>query len=176
MVLYAFGALPLAFVLYAAPIYFAKALGQTQQWLGHWLWLPPLGWELGYFFWGALTDRGLPTARAVIILGAASLPLALTSLLSSPGWVLAAMVAAMFVAAGFVIVALSLAMRTFSTGHAGFIAGLGAGSWSALVALCMPLFGRLFDHRDYAQAFTIAALFPPVGVLAWWSLFRRRYQ
>jgi ACS family hexuronate transporter-like MFS transporter len=175
MILYAFGALPLAFVLYAAPIYFDKALGQSQQWLGRWLWLPPLGWELGYFFWGALTDRGLPVSRAVVVLAAASLPLAFVPGLPSEYAVLAGLVFAMFVAAGFVITGLSLATRTFSTAHAGLIAGLGAGSWSALVALAMPLFGRLFDQRAFAPAFVIAAVMPALGVLLWTTLFRRYY-
>jgi MFS transporter, ACS family, hexuronate transporter len=175
MILYAFGALPLAFVLYAAPIYLDKALGQSQQWLGRWLWLPPLGWELGYFFWGALADRGLPARRAVVVLAAASLPLAWVPGLPSENWVLAGLVAAMFVAAGFVITGLALATRTFSTAHAGLIAGLGAGSWSALVALLMPLFGRLFDQRDFEPAFVIAALLPACGVLLWTTVFRRYY-
>src|SRR4051812_14313315 len=54
---YALGALPLGFVLYSASLYLAKPLGHSQEFIGKVLWIPPLGWELGYFFWGWLSDR-----------------------------------------------------------------------------------------------------------------------
>jgi ACS family hexuronate transporter-like MFS transporter len=167
MSLYALGAVPLGFVMYAAPIYFSQALHQGQAWLGHWLWVPPLGWEVGYFAWGWLTDRGLPVPRAVAILAVLSLPLALVPYGGDAGGVLAALFFAMFVASGFVITGLSLAGRTFSPAHSGFIAGLGAGSWSAVVAVLMPLFGRLFDRHAYGAAFAVAAALPCLGAFGW---------
>ena len=54
---YALGGLPLGFVLYNAALYFSRALGKTQVDIGHVMWVPPLGWELGYFTWGWLADR-----------------------------------------------------------------------------------------------------------------------
>jgi len=54
--------------------------------------------------------------------------------------------------------------------HAGYIAGLGAGSWSALVALVMPLFGRWLDARAYRHAFELAALVPLAGAALWATL------
>jgi ACS family hexuronate transporter-like MFS transporter len=47
------------------------------------------------------------------------------------------------------------------------IAGLGAGSWSALVAVVMPGMGRLFDLGLYGTAFFIASLFPAAGYFGW---------
>jgi len=164
---YALCALPLAFVLYAAPIYLHQAFGRSQAWLGLWLWLPPLGWELGYFFWGWLTDRGLSTRWAVAILGLLSLPLGFVPRAGDTTIVLAALFLAMFVAAGFIISLLAFATRRYSTADAGFIAGLGAGSWSAVVAVVMPIFGRLFDRHDYPTAFAVAAGVPCAGALAW---------
>ena len=35
---------------------------RTQAFIGKVLWIPPLGWEVGYFVWGWLTDRGLRQA------------------------------------------------------------------------------------------------------------------
>jgi ACS family hexuronate transporter-like MFS transporter len=81
---------------------------------------------------------------------------------------------AMFVAAGFVIVGIAYATHVFSTRQSGFIAGIGAGSWSALVAATMPLFGRLFDARAYAPAFALAALLPIAGTLVWLAIAGRR--
>jgi ACS family hexuronate transporter-like MFS transporter len=41
---YALGALPLGFVLYGAPLYLAKSLHCSQEFIGKVLWVPPLGW------------------------------------------------------------------------------------------------------------------------------------
>src|SRR5882724_9469871 len=53
---YGLGATPLGFVNYAAAIYLNQAHGKDQASLGKVLWIPPLGWEFGYFFWGWLVD------------------------------------------------------------------------------------------------------------------------
>jgi len=54
--LYSLGGLPIAFVLYGAALYLNQAFGKTQAEIGKVLWIPPLGWEIGYFFWGWVTD------------------------------------------------------------------------------------------------------------------------
>jgi predicted MFS family arabinose efflux permease len=79
---------------------------------------------------------------------------------------------AMFVAAGFIILSVSYATSVYSQEHSGFIAGVGAGAWSAVVAVVMPLFGRLFDRAQYDTAFVLAAVFPVIGFLLWWVLSR----
>ena len=81
--------------------------------------------------------------------------------------VLAAMFLAMFVSAGFVVLAVAYATHTYGSDHAGFIAGVGAGSWSLLVALAMPLFGRLFDRHRYDESFWIATAVPVLGFWGW---------
>ena len=175
MAAYALGGLPLAFVLYGASVYLSRVLGASQELIGKLLWLPPLGWEIGYFFWGWLSDRAQRTAASPVaaygtLMAAAtllSLPLALAPLASSLGSVMFLLTFAMFVAAGFVILSIGYATRVFSSAHAGLIAGLGAGSWGAMVALAMPLFGRLFDQGSYWLAFLLAALAPLAGFSAW---------
>ncbi|MDP3001172.1 MAG: MFS transporter, partial [Bryobacterales bacterium] len=151
MVAYAFGAIPLAFVIYGAPIYLSRALGKSQAAIGAVLWLPPLGWEIGYFVWGWLADRpaaGVAGLRRLMAAAAVlSLPLAFTARIAPFPAVMALMFFSMFVAAGFIILSMSYATRVYSSSHAGLIAGVGAGAWSALVALVMPVFGRLLDLR-----------------------------
>lgn len=177
---YALGALPLGFILYGAAIYLNQALGKSQLEIGKVLWIPPLGWELGYFFWGYLTDRGFrrrtPSLRLhrqlLTVTLLFSLPLALTARIESYPLVMGELFLAMFVAAGFVILAVSYATSIYSSRHSGFIAGVGAGSWSAIVAVAMPLFGRLFDQHRYDAAFLFATCFPIVGFAAWWWLSR----
>jgi ACS family hexuronate transporter-like MFS transporter len=171
---YAMGAFPSAFVLYQAAIYLAVVFSKSQVEIGKVLWIPPLGWEIGYFFWGWAMDR-FPKGmqRQFLLLTFLSLPLSLIPYISSYGLTLAMMFFAMFITSGFIIGAVAYATRHFSTNHAGFIAGLGGGSWSLVVALVMPGVGRLFDLHRYDVAFLVAALFPVVAYTAWMKLSRR---
>ena len=177
---YAMGAFPSGFVLYQSSIYLTAAFAKSQLEIGKVLWIPPLGWEIGYFFWGWATDRfsgagaSVPAMRRQFgVLMVLSLPLFLIPYVSSYGLTLAMMCFAMFITSGFIIGAVAYATHHFSTDHAGFIAGLGAGSWSLVVALVMPWVGKLFDLHRYDAAFLVAALFPVAG-FAVWSLCSRR--
>jgi ACS family hexuronate transporter-like MFS transporter len=180
MCAYALGALPLGFVLYGAALYLGQALGRSQEFIGKVLWIPPLGWEAGYFIWGSLSDRLCrnPAHRAsnlrrlmtaCILL---NLPFALVPRLPGAGAVMAGLFLAMFVAAGFIILPVAYATYVYSADHAGLIAGVGAGSWSAAVAVFMPWFGRLFDQHNYTAAFAIAAAIPVLGYALWMHLSR----
>lgn len=181
MASYALGCLPLAFVLYQAPLYFGRALGKTQIEIGQVLWIPPLGWECGYFFWGWLSDRlsrgredATPVFRALTLAAlAGTLPLAFGARVASFSWLLVLLFWAMFIAGGNVIVSLSYATRVIAPEHAGLLAGLGAGSWSAFVALAMPFFGRLLDQRAWDAAFLAATAIPVAGFVLWLALTRR---
>ena len=116
---------------------------------------------------------GMISYRSVLLITMLmSLPLALTPYISSLPLVMFELFFAMFVAAGFVILSIAYATDVFPPEDSGLIAGLGAGSWSAAVALAMPVFGRLFDQHRYEPAFLIAALFPVVGFALWTGLTR----
>jgi ACS family hexuronate transporter-like MFS transporter len=90
------------------------------------------------------------------------------------GIVMAGMFFAMFVAAGFIILSISYGTSAFPASQSGLIAGAGAGSWSAAVALVMPVFGRLFDQGRYEHAFLMATVFPIAGYAGWRLLSRVR--
>jgi ACS family hexuronate transporter-like MFS transporter len=172
---YAMGAFPSGFVLYQASIYLTAMFAKSQVEIGKVLWIPPLGWEIGYFFWGWAMDRfSGAMRRQFLILMLLSMPLAAIPYVSSYGATLAMMFFAMFITSGFIIGAVAYATRHFSIDHAGFIAGLGAGSWSLVVALAMPGVGRLFDLHRYDAAFLMAALFPIAGWAVWTVLSRGR--
>jgi ACS family hexuronate transporter-like MFS transporter len=167
---YSLGALPLGFVVYCSALYLNRRLGLTQLAIGKILWVPPLGSELGIFFWGWLADRlarGADTIAAVsrllpiaVLLG---LPLALLPYSDRFALVLAQLFLAMFVASAFQVLVISWGAEVFAREHAGFVGGVASGAYGAGLALLMPLFGRLFDAQRYGIAFGLAALCPVIG-------------
>src|ERR1035438_2302985 len=177
---YALGALPLGFVLYSASLYLAHPLGRSQAFIGKVLWIPPLGWEMGYFVWGWLTDRGLRKGgsrreglrRMLAWCAVLNLAFAATPLVPGTVPVLVLMFLAMFAASGFLVLSVAYANSVYTADHAGLIAGVGAGSWSAVVAVMMPILGRLFDVHAYAAAFWIATAIPLCGFAGWLVLSR----
>jgi len=131
-----------------------------------------LGWIIDRF---ASAGQSFTAMRNLFLLWAAmsTLPAFLGFAGSAPA-ALALMALAMFVAAGFIIGAVAYATARYSMRHAGWIAGLGAGSWSALVAILMPGAGKLFDLHAYHAVFFVAALVPVAGCFLWMALANRR--
>lgn len=177
---YSLGALPLGFVVYSAAIYLNRSLGVSQRSIGAVLWIPPLGSEIGVFFWGWLADRmahgtvtPLQTVRRLLPAAALlSLPLAAAGWTRSFPAVMAHFFLAMFVAAAFQILPLIYGTQIFSRTYAGYLGGVASGSYGAGLALLMPLFGKLFDARQYNIAFALAALCPVLGYACWFAARR----
>jgi ACS family hexuronate transporter-like MFS transporter len=171
---YALGALPLGPILYLAPLYLSRVLGFTQTQLGYVLWIPPLGWEVGYFFWGWLADRYATRnprpAWLFFTLAALGTPLFGLTGFRNPTVVLAVMFWAMFAAAGFVVVSLRSSALAYPREQTALVAGIGAGSWSALVAIILPVLGGLFDAGRYDVAFYVMSSGPILGTVLWWLL------
>jgi hypothetical protein len=103
-----------------------------------------------------------------------SLPLALAPRIADRWLFMGALMFAMFVAAGFIMLTVAYATEAFSPDSSGLIAGLGAGSWSAAVAVFMPLIGRLFDQNRFDLAFAVAAMVPIGGWAVWYLCDRAR--
>lgn len=174
--MYSLGNVPLGFVVNMTSVYLTRRFGLTQAELGHLLWIPPLGWELGYFFWGWFLDRRLRAARhapltvypGVLLLGLAlALPFGLVFAAPSLAVTLLLFFTTMFAIGAFIIPTVSYATLAFGERQAGLIGGIGAGSFSASVFLLMPLFGSLLDQRAYHVAFPLAAACPIAGLLLW---------
>ena len=178
---YSLGALPLGFVVYSAALYLSRVLGISQRTIGAVLWIPPLGSEIGVFFWGWLADRlarGGPSRLEVVrrLLPVAVLlgfPLAATGWTRSFPLVMAHLFLAMFVASAFQILPLIYGTEIFSRVYAGYLGGIASGSYGAGLALLMPLFGRLFDLHRYDLAFALASLCPLAGYACWRAISRR---
>lgn len=171
---YAVGAFALGPILYLAPLYLNRALGVSQTDLGKLLWVPPLGWEAGYFFWGWISDRFPAQVERplglYVLLTVLGFPLATATLTSSPIVAVLIFFGAMFVTAGFIVVGLRSGARMYPEGQTSMVAGMAAGSWSALVAVVLPILGAWFDQQRYATTFVVVSLMPVLGTLSWWVL------
>lgn len=168
---YGLGASAIGPILYLAPLYLNRVLHLSQSDLGKILWIPPLGWEIGYFFWGWVADRfAAEDPRPVHIfalLSVLALPLGFVTRTASPAVALAFFFWAMFVAAGFLVLSLRAGAQSYPRQQTALVAGIGAGAWSALVAVLLPLLGGWFDSQRYAETFALVSLLPAVGVLLW---------
>lgn len=181
-VMYGLGAAPLAFGLYAAPLYLTRVLHLGQASLGHLLWLPPAGWEVGYLVFGRLADRlrrrdaarGDTPQRAgmiFLLLAMASFVIVLAPILARSAFPVASTMALffveMFVAGGFVVFALSDGMATVPKQHSAFLAGISISAWALVTGVLMPVIGKLFDQKLYDFTFWIVACMPLLGTLLW---------
>ena len=165
------GGMALGIVGYLSPLYLNRVLGLTQAELGKVLWIPFLGWEIGYFFWGWVADRyAAHTDRPVrifVLLTILSFPVALVTLVHSAAIVLALFFWATFVADGFVVMSLRVGSRIFPKERAGMVAGIGSGSWAAVQAVILPIYGQWFDRKWYTVCFVSMSVLPLVGTLLW---------
>jgi len=173
---YAVGAFALGPILYLVPLYLNRAMGVSQSELAYLLWVPPFGWEVGYFFWGWASDRyATEKDRPLglyVLLTVLGLPLAGVTLLTSPIAAVLVFFWAMFVTAGFIVVGLRAGARAYPESQRSMVAGMAAGSWSALVAVLLPVLGGWFDQQLYTQTFVVVSLMPVLGTSAWWLLTR----
>jgi ACS family hexuronate transporter-like MFS transporter len=174
VVLMAFGTSPLGFVLYQSSLYLSSALHKSQLEIGYVIWIPPLCWEMGFFFWGWMTDRFAQSsawrtrfrwlffAQSLLIL-----PLAAIPYVHSFATTIGVLCLTMFVVSGPTVGAIAYAVKHYSTAHSGLIAGLCSGAWSAVLAFELPVIGRLFDLQAYGWAFALAALLAVLGYTIW---------
>ncbi len=172
---YSLGAFALGPILYLSSLYLNRVFGVSQNDLKYYLWVPPAGWEAGYFFWGWVADRYAGQkrpAKLFVLLTILGLPLGAVTWVTSPVLVVLVFFWSMFVAAGFIVMALRSAARDYPAGQTALVAGLGAGTWSALVAVLLPLLGRWFDQQRYTETFLLVTLIPVLGTALWLWLTR----
>ena len=175
---YSCGAFPLAVGLYACPLYLSRVHHLSQAAIGAWLIVPPLGWELGYLVWGTICDKLVgeeSPARWIMVLGTASPVIVLVPLSKIASTTMALFFCSMFVAGGVIVFALRYGVQVFRKQNTALVTGIGAGAWSAVVAVLMPVIGRLFDHGRYDIIFGITAIMPVIGVAGWMLLGAARH-
>ncbi len=186
---YGLGAAPLAFGLYAGPLYLNRILHQPQSSLGHLLWIPPAGWETGYLVWGWVADRRRAHARTK----GASRPTGLFVFFAVASGVLVGAIPfcaalshpvlltmslfflVMFFSGGFVVLALAHGATTQPNANTGFLAGFSISGWSFVTGVLMWIVGRMFDRGLESQTFWLVAVLPCVGVAIWRCLSTVRF-
>jgi ACS family hexuronate transporter-like MFS transporter len=175
---YALPAISAGPILTIFPLYFSRGMGVSQADLGRLLWMPPLAWGIGYFFWGWASDKfAADNPRPVglmLILTVLALAFGLTTWTSS---VLIAMLltsSSTFVAGGFQMVTLKANSFAYPRDQAAMMTGIASGSWSLMNAFVSPTIGRMFDQQQWSQAFWLVALCPLVGVAVWLVLTIKR--
>jgi MFS transporter, ACS family, hexuronate transporter len=171
---YALGALPVGAITYMTPLYLSRAFGLTPAQLGFVLWIPPAGLEAGYFFWGWVADRyerASPRPVWLIVLMALLvLPLMAVHQFNSAPMAIALLSFGLFASGGLVVVTLRTGALAYPHEQRSMAAGIASSSFSAAVALTLPILGRLFDQHLYSAAFALVAILPLVGAGIWWLL------
>ena len=171
---YALGALPVGAISYLSALYLSRAFGMTTKQLGSVLWIPPVGLELGYFFWGWISDRYLPSHPRpkwlLAIMAILCLPLAAITWFHSIPIAIALFASTLFASGGLVVVTLRTGALAYPPNQRSMAAGIASSSFSAAVAIVLPFCGKMFDQHLYDRAFTLVAVLPLIGTLLWWIL------
>jgi len=175
---YGLGSMPVGVLGFLAPLYLARAFNLTQTEIGHVLWIPPIGIEAGYFFWGYLSDRfasGNPRpAWLLFAMCCVSTAVAASTLVHSLPLAIAGMAVTQFAAGGLVVVTLRTGAMNYSAAQRSMTAGITSSSYSAAVAILSPICGKMFDAHHYDRALLLVGLLPLAGTFVWWILPVRR--
>ena len=170
------GAVALGIVSSFSPLYLNRALGLSQAELGRVLWIPLVGWEAGYYFWGWIADiyvkPGKRPVELFCLLAALGLPSVLVTQTGSLGLVLALFFWATFIADGFVVLSLRVGSHLYPRNQTALVGGIGSASWSAVLAGVTPLYGHWFDKGWYTAIFVSMTLLPIAGTAIWIWLSR----
>lgn len=137
--------------------------------------IPPLGWELGYFFWGWAADRFAGQQRPAsmfFLLAVCATPLAAIPRTTSSAMVLLLLFWSMFITGGFQMLALRTGARAYPREQTALVGGTASGAWSAVAAVLLPVLGRWFDRQQFAAIFSLVAFMPLVGTALWFWLSR----
>jgi len=163
-------------ILTLIPLYLSRGLGVSQAELARILWIPPLAWGVGYFFWGWAVDTFAAENRRPVgmfmLLTVFSLAFGATTWTASVVVAIALISWAAFIGGGFQMVALKVGSYAFPREQAAMMSGIASGAWSLVNALLSPQIGRLFDQHRWSEAFWLIALCPAAGVLVWLILSR----
>ena len=168
-------------VLTILSIYLAQRLQMTQADVNSVVWIPPLTWGIGYFFWGWAADRyAANNPRPVgmfMLLTVISLTLGLVTMTSSVPIAIGLISLSTFIGGGFQMVALKVGSYAFPREQSAMMSGIASGSWSLVNFLLLQAIGprsNLMDNQQWGTIFWLIALLPAAGVAVWLVLSRNQ--
>jgi ACS family hexuronate transporter-like MFS transporter len=161
-------------ILTILSLYLNQRLGLSQGELNQLVWIPPLTWGIGYFFWGWAADRfEAKNARPVgmfLFLVASSLTLGAVTWTTSVPLAIGLISWSTFIGGGFQMVALKVGSYAFPREQAAMMSGIASGSWSlvnfVLLRAIGPWSGWMNAGR-WEEIFWLIAILPAVGIAAW---------
>lgn len=166
-------------VLTILAIYLTQRLRLTQQDINNLVWIPPLTWGIGYFFWGWAADRyAANNPRPIgmfMLLTVISLTLGLVTMTSSVPIAIGLISLSTFIGGGFQMVALKVGSYAFPREQSAMMSGIASGSWSLVNFLLLQAIGprsSLMDNQQWDAIFWIIAILPAVGIAVWLALSR----
>lgn len=166
-------------VLTILSLYLAQRLQLTQTDVNNVVWIPPLTWGIGYFFWGWAADRfAASNPRPVgmfLLLTAISLTLGLVTATSSVPLAIGLISLSTFIGGGFQMVALKVGSFAFPREQSAMMSGIASGSWSLVNFILLQAIGprsNLMNNQQWEAIFWIIALLPAVGIAVWLALSR----
>ena len=168
-------------VLTILAIFLTQRLHLTQGDINNLVWIPPLTWGIGYFFWGWAADRyAANNPRPVgmfILLTAVSVTLGLVTMTTSATLAIALISLSTFIGGGFQMVALKVGSYAFPREQSAMMSGIASGSWSLVNFILLQAIGprsSLMDNQQWGAIFWIIALLPVVGIAVWLVLSRNQ--
>jgi ACS family hexuronate transporter-like MFS transporter len=166
-------------VLTILSLYLAQRLQLTQADVNNVVWIPPLTWGLGYFFWGWAADRFAATnPRPVgmfLLLTAISLTLGLVTATASVPLAIGLISLSTFIGGGFQMVALKVGSYAFPREQSAMMSGIASGSWSLVNFILLQAIGprsNLMNNQQWEAIFWIIAILPAIGIAVWLALSR----
>jgi len=177
-------------VLTILALYLGQGLHMTQAEVNNVVWVPPLTWGIGYFFWGWAADKfAANNTRPIsmfLLLTICSLTLGFATWTTSPAVAIALISFSTFIGGGFQMVALKVGSFAFPREQSAMMTGIASGSWSLVNFLLLNAIGagltvagvRIFpganwmNSQQWSEIFWLIALMPAAGVAAWMVLSR----
>jgi len=168
-------------VLTIVALYLNQRLQLTQADVNGLVWIPPLTWGIGYFFWGWAADRyAASNPRPIgmfLLLTIASLTLGMTTWTTSVPLAIALISFSTFIGGGFQMVALKVGSYAFPREQAAMMSGIASGSWSLVNFVLLRAIGPWSDWMNdqrWEEIFWLIAILPAVGIAVWLVLSRNQ--
>jgi ACS family hexuronate transporter-like MFS transporter len=163
-------------ILTIVAIYLNQRLALTQADVNQIVWIPPLTWGIGYFFWGWAADRyASNTPRPIgmfLLLTAAALTLGFVTWTTSVPLTIALISLSTFIGGGFQMLSLKVGSYAFPREQAAMMSGIASGAWSLVNFALLRAISPWMNSNQWEEIFWLIAILPAVGIGMWMFLSR----